>query len=82
MAWQLDPSMYRETAQSLQEGRKMARSIETMALSLMPLCSDEENKELDLIRHAAIEIAAKMSGLYGGIAARAFGPQRVPGRPE
>jgi hypothetical protein len=53
-----------------------------MALSLMPLCSDEENKELDLVRHAAIEIAAKMSGLYGGIAARAFGPQRVPGRPE
>ena len=82
MAWQLDPQMYRETAQSLQEGRKMARSIETLALSLMPLCDNEENDQLDLVRESAIAIAIRLSGLYGGIAARAFGPQRTPGRPS
>ena len=77
MAWQLNPNMTREVAQTLQEARKAARSIENTTASLAPLVTElsEEATRLDSITTKARQIAAELSGLYNGIALKAFGPE-------
>lgn len=75
MAWQVHSNMTREVAQTLQEARKMARSIDNTASSLMPLTSDDERAQLDIIVEAAQDISRRLSVLYNGIALRAFGPE-------
>lgn len=63
----------RETAQALQEGRKMARSVETVCSSLRPLATPDTGTKLDEIEEAAMKIAREFGILYNKIAKDAFG---------
>lgn len=63
----------RETAQALQEARKMARSIETVCSSLYPLATPETGKKLSEIEEHAMTIAREFGLLYNKIAKDAFG---------
>lgn len=73
--WQVHSNMMREIAQTLQEARKMARSIDNAASSLMPLSDGEQRVLLDQIVAASQGIARDLSVLYNGVAPRAFGPE-------
>lgn len=77
MAWILHSQMTREVAQTLQETRKMARSIENAAGSLAPLTDGDEQVRLAQVESKAVEISAMLTELYNGIARRAFGPDSV-----
>lgn len=75
MTWQVAKNMTREVAQTLQEARKMARSIENTAGSLQPLAEEQELLQLEHIEKLAKQISQELTGLYNSIARRAFGPE-------
>lgn len=75
MTWQVHSNMTREVAQTLQEARKMARSIDNTAASLAPLTTEVERQQLSQISSKAQEIALMITDLYNGIAPQAFGPE-------
>ena len=74
MTWQIDNSMLKEVAQSLQEGRKLARSVENLSLSLEPLADGDILQQLERVTQISREQVALISGLYNSIARSAFGP--------
>jgi hypothetical protein len=76
VAWLVSKDMKREVAQTLQEARKMARSIDNTASSLIPLTDDEERETLSEIMTQAMVMAGKLTELYNGIALAAFGANR------
>jgi membrane associated rhomboid family serine protease len=76
VAWLVSQDMKREVAQTLQEARKMARSIDNTASSLIPLADDEERETLSEIMTASMVMAGKLTELYNGIALSAFGANR------
>lgn len=80
MAWNLQKSMYKEVAQTLQESRKSARSIENVSGSLQPLSEGSELNDLMRIESLALEISQTFTKLYNGIAAKAFGAEGYDGR--
>lgn len=71
--WNIHKNMRREVAQSLQEGRKMARSVENLADSLRPLCDGQEAEQVEAIQMASSQVIAFLSELYRSIAPKAFG---------
>lgn len=77
MTWQIHSNMTREVAQTLQETRKMARSIENAAGSLAPLAEDTDLLALERIETRAKQISEDLTALYNGIARQAFGPGSV-----
>ena len=66
-------NILRETAQALQEAKKMARSIENVCSSLRPLASQDIVPRLDAVEEKAMEIAREFGRLYNLIAKEAFG---------
>lgn len=80
MTWNLHKNMYREVAQTLQEARKMTRSIENAAGSLQPLSDGTERSELEKVEKAAQEISRTLTNLYNGMAAQAFGREAPDGK--
>lgn len=74
MTWQIDNSMLKETAQALQEGRKLARGVENLSLSLEPLAEGDIQRQLERITEISREQIALLTGLYNSIARSAFGP--------
>jgi hypothetical protein len=71
--WNIHKNMRREVAQSLQEGRKMARSVENLADSLRPLCDGPEADGLARISDKMQSVISQLSLLYQSIAPKAFG---------
>lgn len=78
MVWQVHSNMMREIAQTLQEARKMARSIENTAGSLLPLTDESEHVALSAVVEHSRHIAGELTDLYNGIARQAFGPEAKP----
>lgn len=78
MTWNLQKSMYREVAQTLQEARKSARAVETVATSLAPLSDGSELSDLKVLEQMGIDAAKILMKLYNGVAVRAFGGQEAP----
>lgn len=78
MTWQVAKNMKREVAQTLQEARKMARSIENTVLSLEPLADEDTLLHLEAAATRAAEITGHLSSLYNEIAKAAFGPESAP----
>jgi hypothetical protein len=74
MTWKVAQDMTREIAQSLQEGRKLVRSVENLSLSLEPLAEDDTLQQLERVTEISREQVALLSGLYNSIARSAFGP--------
>ena len=75
MSWQVHSNMMREVAQTLQEARKMARSIENTVSSLEPLTDGREEELLKQIVRDAQSITIDLAHLYNDIALQAFGPE-------
>lgn len=77
MTWNLQKSMYKEVAQTLQEARKHARSVENTSASLAPLSVQDssEHETLKRIEQCALECSALLTKLYNGIAVKAFGQE-------
>lgn len=77
MTWNLQKSMYKEVAQTLQEARKHARSIENTTASLCPLTSldSSERKSLEEAEELAVRASAILTRLYNEIAVKAFGQE-------
>lgn len=65
--------MRREVAQSIQEARKLNRSVENVASSLTPLADGGEHQRLDEITRHTAEITDLLTKLYQSIAPSAFG---------
>jgi hypothetical protein len=78
VTWKIHNSMTREVAQTLQEARKMARSIENTASSLEPLADGQVRELLMQIVRDAQSIAIDLAHLYNDIAPQAFGPGSNP----
>lgn len=75
MPWAVAKDTVREVAQSLQEARKHARTVESTASSLAPLAEGDELELLNSIQARAADISDDLSTLYNTIARRAFGAQ-------
>lgn len=73
MTWNLQKSMYKEVAQTLQEARKQSRSLENVAASLHPLSEDSTAEDLKRIESLATEATGLLAKLYNEIAPKAFG---------
>jgi len=63
----------KEVAQSMQEGKKMARSLENLATSMIPLTEDEKTLVmLNKIAACGNEAAEKCNQIYVSIAREAL----------
>lgn len=73
MAWNIHKNMRREVAQTLQEARKHARSVENTIQALEPLTDGDENTDLRYARDANQHVLTQLDSLYRRIAPSAFG---------
>lgn len=74
MAQQFDvsPATLREIVQSLQEMRKMSRSVESSAESFIPFADKQTEEDLKMIMSHAQLITNICTRLYSAIAKEAF----------
>lgn len=73
--FKVDKETLKGIAQSLQEGRKMARSLDNIASALLPLTDSRQVKNSLRDIQAEAELAARhLTTLYNQIAPAAFKP--------
>lgn len=80
MGFNVSNATLKEIAQTLQEMRKHARTIETAADSLMPLADDDSSQILSQARTYAYGITEYMKRMYDEVAPMAFGRGNDTGR--
>ena len=73
MAWNIHKNMRREVAQTLQEARKHARSVENTVNALEPLVDGPDKIQMDRIAEGVATVLAGLDDLYRTIAPAAFG---------
>jgi len=73
------PTMAHEAVQSLQEARRLARSLEATVDSLIPVVeSTEAAAQLEEIREMAMKASEVLRRLYNRNAKETFGPGVTP----
>lgn len=73
MSWNVHKNMRREVAQSLQEARKHARSIENVIQAMTPLVDGEELMAMEVLSENLEFVLDNLNELYKSIAPAAFG---------